>query len=161
MTEPDNTSVSKDEKNVKRDPPPPFSDKPPRLIIAINRAQVEPNRTLPGAEPGADVPTNTTGGDPILDACGGNYITSILAFIEKGLTSNLDKAWESDAARPDDFLANDEEKWARKVAELFTGLAYAGPDVIANFPSFNKADPPKAARPYYPVAYIYQRFQMK
>ncbi len=136
----------------------PFADKPPRLVMAINRVQIEPNRTLPDASPGASVPDAAK----ITQADGATYLTDVLQWVKDGLDKSLDDAWATDAGKKGEFDDTDEEQaWAKRVAELFTGAAYGGPDIAADFIAFGAGDPAKPARirPLQPTAYIYQRFQ--
>lgn len=137
-----------------------FIDKPPRLVVAINRVPGGINRTLPNETPGASVPAPEGGGDPILQACGANFVNAILEWVDLMLRQGLTEAWWTEAGKAGEF-PDPEESWARKVAELFTGCAYGGPDGIANFPDWYKSLPKPAVRPMVPISYIYQRFQMK
>lgn len=140
-----------------------FADKPPRLIVGVNRAALEPNRTLPGAKPGKSVPAPTNGADPILAACGANYLTEIIDYVMQGvLEPTISTAWQTDAGKDGKFgESEEEENWAKKVAELFMGLGYGGfADFSWKFPWKGAAESADKRKKLVGTPYIYQRFQL-
>ncbi|MEO5927560.1 MAG: hypothetical protein ABIO72_02540 [Patescibacteria group bacterium] len=140
-----------------------FADKPPRLVVGVNRVALEPNRTLPDAKPGKSVPAAVGGGDAILAACGANYLTEIIDYVMQGvLEPTISSAWQTDAGKDGKFGESDEEEnWAKKVAEIFMGLGYGGfADFSSKFPWKGTAESAKKRKKLLGTPYVYQRFQL-
>lgn len=122
-------------------PPAEQADRPPRLATAINTLDIDPDRSADGTDV---LPAGT--------ALTGAHLTAILEWIMALLDDDAGylKAWESSGGthpHPDQLDATGlaEESWARCMDELFLGVAYGGPSIIAGlkeshlFARFSKA----------------------
>lgn len=139
-----------------------FADKPPRLLVDVNRVALEPNRTVTSATPGKSVPA-ATDGDAILAPCGAKYLTEIIDYVMQGvLEPTISSAWQTDAGKNGKFgESEEEENWAKKVAELFMGMGYGSfPLFSYKFPWKGTADSQKKRKDLRGEPFIFQRFQL-
>lgn len=160
---PDVTTVAPGADNLIGEKP-QFVDQPPRLITAINRLHVLPDREASDERLGTKLPEPPAGADSLLGPHAANYVLEIVNHILGGFTqAELDNAWSTDAGKerhfgePADIL---EERWAAKVAEMFTMSAYGGPDFTANLPLNEFPEPGTKGDVYTALRYIYQRLQL-
>ncbi len=127
--------------------PSTYHDEPPRLCVCINEVNLGPDRK---DEALLDEVS-------IFSIAGADFVSEIVKWVVGVLEGEeLSKVWDAPAGRAADWKPDDpnEEAWARQMDTMFLGTSYAGPNIVASFPSGGK---------YASLAqaYIYKRIQPK
>lgn len=138
----------------------PYAGQPPRLVVAINFAPLGPARdgatTQATARDGSAEKASYA--QPLLTPDGVPAANAVLKWIAGTLEKHpVSEAWASklwDKAIFDPLESTDDEKWARAFSEKFLGLAYFGPDILADFSSLHEHS-------QHPILFVYQRVQAK
>jgi hypothetical protein len=133
----------------------PYAAFPPRLSVCLNDLTLLPDRTQIDSDPFYMLPYPP---EQVFGAAGAGIVQSILEWIATMLKDvPLEIAWLCPAGRPD-WVPDDmnEENWAKRISQMFLGLAYGGPSIAADFQSAKFKNSFGAGD-----VYVYQRFQPK